>query len=165
MANPSPLVAIPLEIQLQICEQLMECPAGDVSLLSATANTWQSTLDNFAAIGHLGLACKHFQRITMAYLYSGVTARFDDPTGFMGLIRLFTRFPDRAGFVQELAMLSDADFSNMMPLGQWTFLYDEAKRLGLRTNDEPRPISVASLMIDVLLSRVPNIRKLVICVP
>ncbi|KAH6838576.1 hypothetical protein B0I37DRAFT_409125 [Chaetomium sp. MPI-CAGE-AT-0009] len=165
MADPPSLLTIPTEVQLAICLQLLD---SDVRTAQPKpgVGTWQSTVENHAALGSLSLTCKHFQAITAPLLYRRVNVSIRKPAAFIGLIRRFSQFPDYAGFVRELTIGSTRAGSPLSK-SQKSFLFREAHHLGIRLLIGGKGLSgqLESILIDVVLCQVSDIRNLTLILP
>jgi hypothetical protein len=175
MADNALLVSLPVEIQLSIYAHLIEIgPKWDLDIRrKPVPKTWESTLEHFPALSNLTLACKRLQKVVAPLLYRSVRVWIDEPSVFVGLIRHFSRVPDEAGLVRDINILGHPGRGSLraeelrLSSNQAAFLSCEASRLGIQVSgpDCTETVSTASLLIDVLLCQVSNIRKLTIREP
>ncbi|KAK4041151.1 hypothetical protein C8A01DRAFT_15086, partial [Parachaetomium inaequale] len=162
MGDPASLLAMPVEIQLAICNQLVQCDTA------AQLGSNLCTLENLPVLGGLALTCRHFQQITTPFLYQRVKVSIYQQAVFFRLIERFSRFPAHAALVKELTI--DSSFDNMestLSGVQADILLQKATFLGLKLppGGIGMPFQPESMLIDALLCQVPTIRKLVLSVP
>ncbi len=189
MADPPPLpplLALPAEMQLAICDALVAChadiatpeetddctpawdPADDPEQPDVSDQTWESTLENYVALGNLARTCRHFYRLTIPMLYERVKVSIYRPVAFVQLVRHFSRSTHLGLLAKELTINSSQGISALpMSLSQSAFVLQEGQRLGLRCLPKNTGLSheIDSVMIDVLLCQVPAIKKLTISLP
>ena len=169
MRNRPYLLAMPAEIQLAICAELVgshentsATPAqpDPTNPTNPTDSAWETTMETLPALGNLARTCKHFRHFTMAMLYKRVKVSIYRPVAFGQLIRHFSRFGDRATLVKELSIDSGRDTSSLSA-SQVDFLLQEGQRLRLTLLpscvDVHVPGKIESVLIDVLLCQVPTI--------
>ncbi|KAK3295267.1 uncharacterized protein B0H64DRAFT_432052 [Chaetomium fimeti] len=165
MADPPSLLTMPVEIQLEICDHLLQSTTR-TKQPKPGIGTWQSTMENYCALGSLSLTCKHFRKITAPLLYRRVRVSIRKPAAFIRLIRRFSQFPGCAKLVSELTIHSGRAGS-ALSRSQKNFLFREAHRLGLRLLIGGNGLSsqLESILIDVALCRLSTIRKLTLSLP
>lgn len=172
---PKPwLLAIPVEIQLAICTEIVESfpfPRHRNGELPSPAPhdpnpTWKKvTLENFPALGGLARTCKALEQLTTPLLFERVQVSVFRATAFFQIIRHFSRFGHVAACVRHLTVGSAWDTSNLSA-SQASFLLQEGRRLGLSPlpNYPPdlasNPVESKAILVDVLLCQVPALRKL-----
>ncbi|KAG7291246.1 hypothetical protein NEMBOFW57_001258 [Staphylotrichum longicolle] len=170
MVDPPPLLAIPVEIQLAICRQLVKCHSESPDPDSLAYPTWQDALENFGALGSLSQTCKSLQSVVNPLLYECLNVSIYHPRSFMRLIEHFSQFGNRAALVKELnigtSKVPEADMLIECAISAATvnFLLREANRLGLQLPPGGIDLSdsLESLLIDVILCQVPTVQKLVL---
>ncbi|KAK4097176.1 hypothetical protein N658DRAFT_500707 [Parathielavia hyrcaniae] len=170
MTDDSPLLAIPVEIQLAICAQLLTIgsnpsnPDTHGSPREPAQRTWESTLDHFPALGSLALTCKHLQGVVTPLLYQSIRVSLNEPGVCIRLIRHFSQFPDDAELVRTLDICGGSGWPSL-PSSQAAFLFQEVNRLGIQIGPCTESVHTISLLIDVLLCQVRDIKKLIIREP
>ncbi|KAK3901992.1 hypothetical protein C8A05DRAFT_15898, partial [Staphylotrichum tortipilum] len=173
-AQTPSLLAIPVEIQLAICAQIVESFRRDghgappIPARPDPTPTWRKdTLENFAALGGLARTCKTLEQLTAPMLFERVEVSIFRPTTFVQIIRHFSRFGHIAAYVRHLTIGSAWDASTLSA-SQASFLLQEGQRLGLSLLPDrlpdlvSDPVESKSMLIDVLLCQVPAVRKLVL---
>ncbi len=109
-ATPKPsLLAVPVEIQLAICAEIVDSFHRDCVRTLPTRHgtparpgptpTWKDTLENFTVLGSLARTCKHFEQLTIPMLFERVKVSVFSPIAFVQIIRHFSRFSHLAAFV------------------------------------------------------------------
>lgn len=154
---------MPLEIVAGICEQLLEC---STDLPPPPPRVWQSTLQDFPALGNLALTCRDLQELLSPLLYQRLKVAIANNAAITGLIKRFSRHPDYGCHVRSVLILGAYPPGAAIPSSQLDSILSERSRRRMRQlTSTGRKRFVPSLLIYVLLKQVPNIRKLVICVP
>lgn len=163
MTNHPYLLAMPAEIQLAICAELLgshENTSATPAQPDPTDLAWGTTLENLPALGNLAHTCTRFWQLTTAMRYNRVRVSIYRPVAFAQLIRHFSRFGDRATLVKELSIDRSRDTSTLSA-SQVDFLLQEGQRLCLTLLpscvDVDVPGKIESVLIDVLLCQVPTI--------
>ncbi|KAK3898970.1 hypothetical protein C8A05DRAFT_18527, partial [Staphylotrichum tortipilum] len=184
MADPSTpsLLTIPAELQLEICEHVLEShTAGAMAKKKAkkkASSGWEHALLNFPDLGNLAQTCKQLERVVAPLVYQRVKISVNDPVAFVQLIGHFSLFGHYALLVKELCIEGHADccdYESMvrknpglaLTASQVNFVLREGQRLGLDLPPGGIDLSsqLESVLIDTLLCHVPAIKKLVLAFP
>jgi hypothetical protein len=154
---------MPVEIQLAICDQLLQRRDTTGMVLQAGLSICR-TFENLHILGNLALTCKHFQQVTTPIVYQRARVSIHRPAAIIRFCKHFSRFPGHAGLVKELTIGSGWDGSQQLRAGVLDFFLHEATRLSLKRPPDGG-IQLESVMIGVVLCQVPGIRKLVLSIP
>jgi hypothetical protein len=169
MPAPSLLLALPVEMLTAICADLLTSRTGAASRtiafpLPAHEATWQSMLPNYAPLKAIAQTCRKLHEVALPLLCQRVSVAASRTAAFINLVGHFSRFPHHRDLVRELVMFDESHSLRELSLPQNSFLFDEARRRGIRvllTTEVDKIGPVASLLLALLLCQTPNIRTLV----
>ncbi|KAL2019055.1 hypothetical protein VTK56DRAFT_10159 [Thermocarpiscus australiensis] len=164
MAQESHLLNLPVGILFIIFSELIQLHHKPYKYPD-----WHPPLPNYPALENLALSCRDLRHVAFPFIYQRVSIATHESTDIVRLVRHFALNPQLALLVRELEIKNRADVRpewRHITLGptDTTFVLEQANRLGLKLPDEPNPTSLdapsqSSMLVDLILSRVSDVRK------
>ncbi|KAH6624050.1 hypothetical protein B0J18DRAFT_465304 [Chaetomium sp. MPI-SDFR-AT-0129] len=164
MANRSALLDLPVEIHLEICDNLSLHALRPFTSSQpwGVITTFDSCAPGSFILKGLSQSCKYFRRITFPLRYQRVWLSVDRLDAFISIIKHFTLYPERGDFVKHL-MIDIPPFVSTpasRPENETQELQQEARRLGLRFDSDNVNQNLEGFLIDMVLCQLQGIRRL-----
>ncbi len=169
---PSSSLDVPVDVMVQICEMLLARQTLNPSArpeATSRPDTWEAGLEHFPALGNLARSNPRIEGIVGPFLYQRVRVSMNRPVAMVDLVRHLAEFPQYGAAVEDVTIHDGGeDSANPLTPAQLEYIYEQATKADLRflpTTDAQRRVEAPWVLIDLLLLRVPNVRKLVLSVP
>ncbi|KAK3899221.1 hypothetical protein C8A05DRAFT_37172 [Staphylotrichum tortipilum] len=167
----APSLDVPVDVMVEICQKLVKGQTIRPSTLGPEAtskpDTWEETLEHFAALGNIARSSPRLEAIVSPFLYKSVKVSMNNPAAFVDLVRRLTEFPEFGAAVKDVVIEEGKEKSASLTPAHLDYIYEQATKAGLRwlpTTDDQRMLEAGWVLIDLLLVRIPKVQKLEIAV-